>query len=271
MKTAIVEFNGKGLITAKNENTGDVFVAMKPLVESFGIDWSRQNRKILENERYGHMTIPFETNGGVQEMLALNIKHLPAYLNTINTKKVREDLRSTIIAFQDECFIAINNYWNNGIAVNPRMEVPTDPLMAQMMMLKSQMDIQHEMYSRQLEQGQKLNTLEEKVNEIIEAKETAQAELLALPKPDKKAKECTVRKNVGKVVNAHCQSLHKLQQEAYTDLYREFRYRYGFDVNARMSNPKVKYKTKLDCIESFGMMDDLYALAYEMFGMENVA
>ena len=269
MKTAIVEFNGKGLITAKNENTGDVFVAMKPLVESFGIDWSRQNRKILENERYGHMTIPFETNGGVQEMLALNIKHLPAYLNTINTKKVREDLRSTIIAFQDECFIAINNYWNNGIAVNPRMEIPTDPIQAQMMMIRAQMNAFDEMYALQLQQAQKLNTIESKVNEIIEAKEIAQAEMLALPKPDKKAKECTVRKNVSKIVNVHCQEMHKLQQEAYTDLYREFRYRYGIDVNARME--KGKFKTKLDCVESLGMMDDLYALAYEMFGVESVA
>lgn len=269
MKTAIVEFNGKGLITAKNENTGDVFVAMKPLVESFGIDWSRQNRKILENERYGHMTIPFETNGGVQEMLALNIKHLPAYLNTINTKKVREDLRSTIIAFQDECFIAINNYWNNGIAVNPRIDIPTDPIQAQMMMIRAQMNAFDEMYALQLQQAQKLNTIESKVNEIIEAKEIAQAEMLALPKPDKKAKECTVRKNVSKIVNAHCQEMHKLQQEAYTDLYREFKYRYSIDVNARMSSGK--FKSKLDCIESLGMMEELYALAYEMFGIESVA
>ena len=269
MKTAIVEFNGKGLITAKNENTGDVFVAMKPLVESIGLEWKRQFRKLQENERYGLMYTTFNTNGGAQEMLALNIKHLPAYLNSINVNKVREDLRPAIIAFQDECFIAINNYWNNGIAVNPRMEIPTDPIQAQMMMIRAQMNAFDEMYALQLQQAQKLNTIESKVNEIIEAKEIAQAEMLALPKPDKKAKECTVRKNVSKIVNVHCQEMHKLQQEAYTDLYREFRYRYGIDVNARME--KGKFKTKLDCVESLGMMDDLYALAYEMFGVESVA
>ena len=269
MKTAIVEFNGKGLITAKNENTGDVFVAMKPFVESMGLSWGEQLKKLNRNERYSVMTTPFETNGGVQEMLALNIKHLPAYLGSINTNKVREDLRPAIIAFQDECFIAINNYWNNGIAVNPRMEIPTDPIQAQMMMIRAQMNAFDEMYALQLQQAQKINTIESKVNEIIEAKEIAQAEMLALPKPDKKAKECTVRKNVSKIVNVHCQEMHKLQQEAYTDLYREFRYRYGIDVNARME--KGKFKTKLDCIESLGMMEELYALAYEMFGMESVA
>lgn len=60
--------------------------------------------------------------------------------------------------------------------------------------------------------------------------------------------------------------MHRLQQEAYTDLYVEFKYRYGIDVNARMKSGK--YKTKLDCIEDLGMIDELYSLAYEMFGRE---
>lgn len=270
MKTAIVEFNGKGLITAKNENTGDVFVAMKPFVEELGLAWQSQSKKISDNERYHDIVIPFETSGGTQEMLALNLKHLPAYLNSINVKKITDErIRKNIITHQDECFIAINNYWNNGIAVNPRMEIPTDPIQAQMMMIRAQMNAFDEMYALQLQQAQKLNTIESKVNEIIEAKEIAQAEMLALPKPDKKAKECTVRKNVSKIVNAHCQEMHKLQQEAYTDLYREFKYRYSIDVNARMSSGK--FKSKLDCIEYLGMMEELYALAYEMFGVESVA
>lgn len=264
MKTGIVEFNGKELITAKNENTGDVFVAMKPFVESMGIEWKRQYRKLQENERYGLMYTTFETNGGAQEMLALNIKHLPAYLNSINVNKVREDLRPAIIAFQDECFFAINNYWNNGIAVNPRMEVSQDPLMAQMQMLQSQVQIQQELYKRQLEQAQKLNTIESQVKEIIESKEIAQAELLALPKPDKEAKECTTRDNVRKVINGYCVSMREMQQGVYSELYREFAYRYHIDINKRMASGK--FKSKLDCVESLGMMDELYALAYEMFG-----
>ena len=266
MQTGIVEFNGRNIITAKDEISGDVYVAMKPFVEDLGLEWKRQYRKLQSNERYGLMYTTFETPGGKQEMLALNIKHLPAYLHSINPNKVRPDIRDVIIAYQDECFLAINNYWNEGIAVNPRMKIPDDPIMAQIQMIQSQAKITQELYMKQLEQDKKINTIEAKVNEIIEEKESALKEIASLPKPEKKAKEITKRKSVSKLINAHCKEMHRLQQEAYTDLYVEFKYRYGIDVNARMKSGK--YKTKLDVIEDLGMIDELYSLAYEMFGRE---
>lgn len=111
MKSGIVNLLGIELLTAKDENSGIVYVAMKPIISGMGIDWTRQSAKIREDQRYGHMYIPYQTAGGTQEMLSLATDHLPAFLYSINPNKVRKDLRDNIIAFQNETFAAINAYW----------------------------------------------------------------------------------------------------------------------------------------------------------------
>lgn len=111
MKSEIVTVLGKKLITAMDIDSGVVFVAMKPLIEGMGLDWSGQRKKIVGDNRYRHMSIPYDTSSGVQEMLSLATDHLPAFLYSINPNKIREDLRDKIIAFQSETFAVINSYW----------------------------------------------------------------------------------------------------------------------------------------------------------------
>ena len=112
MQNGIIEFMGNKLLTVCDELSGVVYVAMKPLVIGMGLSWSRQKEKIATDTRYAHMYIPFKTEGGTQEMLSLATNHLPAFLYSINPNKVRKDLRETIIAFQNETFGVINDYWN---------------------------------------------------------------------------------------------------------------------------------------------------------------
>ncbi|GBC63631.1 hypothetical protein DENIS_4629 [Desulfonema ishimotonii] len=113
-----VDFHGTSLLTAQKNEI--VYVAMKPIVEDMGLDWSRQRKKISTSSRYGHMAIPLQTPGGIQEMLCIPLRKLNGWLFSVNPNKVRQAIRKKVELYQEECFIALYEYWHKGIAVNPR-------------------------------------------------------------------------------------------------------------------------------------------------------
>lgn len=119
VNTTAVQFHGQSIITAMI--AGVAYVAMKPIVDNLGMSWTSQHRKLVNSgEKYGyaHMSIP--SKGGIQEMLCLPLKKLNGWLFSINPEKVRADIRDKLIQYQDECFTALHDYWNKGVAVNPR-------------------------------------------------------------------------------------------------------------------------------------------------------
>jgi len=111
MKTHEIALYGANLMTAMDEVTGLVYVAMKPLVIGMGLSWGEQSKKLNSDNRYSVICIPYQTGGGIQEMISLAVDHLPAFLYSINPNKVRKDLRDKIISFQAETFAVINAYW----------------------------------------------------------------------------------------------------------------------------------------------------------------
>ena len=99
---------------------GQPFVPMKPVVEGMGLDWRSQQAKIRTSERYGDITIPLDTPGGLQEMLSIPLKKLNGWLFSINPEKVKPELKNKVILYQEESFQVLHDYWNNGLAENPR-------------------------------------------------------------------------------------------------------------------------------------------------------
>lgn len=100
---AIVPFQGSDLITIKVNEI--IYVAMRPIVEALGLNWSTQARKLKKSHiKHGcsHMTTP--TKNGIQEMLFIPLRKLNGWLFSINPEKVREDLREKVIRYQEECF-----------------------------------------------------------------------------------------------------------------------------------------------------------------------
>jgi len=144
MRTKLISVVGTDIITAMNEQ-GVVYIAMKPLIEGMGLDWGTQSRKLGKDSRYSHMTIPYQTQSGIQEMVSLDADHLPAFLYSINPNKVRKDLRDKIIAFQNETFAVINSYWRGKQKPNSELE---DIIMAQNATIANQ---QRQLESKKIE------------------------------------------------------------------------------------------------------------------------
>lgn len=105
-----VPFHGDTIYCIDHQN--QPFTAMKPIVDNLGIAWQSQLQKLNANkERWGITMIVIPSQSGNQDMVCMPVRKLPAYLNTINPKKVSEKLREKIIKYQEESDDVLWAYW----------------------------------------------------------------------------------------------------------------------------------------------------------------
>ena len=109
------------------EFNGQPYTAMRPIVESMGLDWKAQLVKIKQrfNSVVGEITTTGK-DGKQYKMLCLPLKKLFGWLMTISPNKVKPELRDTVIKYQEECDDVLWDYWTKGKAVNPRKSTPKD-------------------------------------------------------------------------------------------------------------------------------------------------
>lgn len=113
-----VPFHGDTIFCIDYQN--QPYTPMKPIVENMGLVWAAQSVKLNANkERWGVSIIEIPSNGGEQEMLCMPVRKLPSYLNSINPRKVRPELRAKIELYQAESDDALWNYWMHGRAERP--------------------------------------------------------------------------------------------------------------------------------------------------------
>ena len=109
-KSLYIPFEVENLIIV--ENDGKHYIAMRPVVETMGLGWACQAKKIQKNFRkYGCKRIATQTNSGIQEMLYIPLEKFHGWLFGVNSAKVRVDLRETVKRYQEEGFKVLNGYW----------------------------------------------------------------------------------------------------------------------------------------------------------------
>jgi len=117
----LIDFYGDTLEVVEME--GGPGVTARRLVENLGLEWSGQLKK-LEDPIYA--CVHMYTTGSDDkkyEMMVMPVKSLPAFLFSINPKKVREDLREKLAHYRLECVDVLYQYWAKGYAINPRPTV----------------------------------------------------------------------------------------------------------------------------------------------------
>ncbi|CVG57648.1 Phage anti-repressor protein [Serratia marcescens] len=117
VNTSSVQFHGQPIITAMA--AGVAYVAMKPIVENLGMSWGTQQQKLMKSlEKFNciHMNM-VAADGKLRKLLCLPLKKLNGWLFSINPSKVRADIRDKLIAYQEECFTVLHDYWTKGSAV----------------------------------------------------------------------------------------------------------------------------------------------------------
>ena len=99
------------------DHDGKPFVAMRPIVDGMGLNWKGQQTK-LQN-RFASTVAIIHTvaeDGRKREMLCLPLEKIPAWLLTINPKKVNPAAREAVEQYQAESEAVLWTYWTTGQA-----------------------------------------------------------------------------------------------------------------------------------------------------------
>ncbi|MFQ5901578.1 MAG: phage antirepressor N-terminal domain-containing protein [Thermodesulfobacteriota bacterium] len=115
-----VPFHGDKVFLVEHEN--DPFCPIKPIVDNIGLDWKTQYVKLKSNpKRWGMVMIPIPTSGGIQKAACIPLRKCPAFLLSIDSRRVNPELRTKLELYQNECDDALWDYWTKGVAVNPHV------------------------------------------------------------------------------------------------------------------------------------------------------
>ncbi|MEU3529194.1 phage antirepressor N-terminal domain-containing protein [Streptomyces sp. NPDC038707] len=100
---------------------GQPHVILKPAVEALGLDYSTQLAKLRQRSwaTVGQSPMVAE-DGKTRSMAVVPVRTFLMLLATVNENRVAEGLRPTLVAFQNETADAIEGYWTEGGAINPR-------------------------------------------------------------------------------------------------------------------------------------------------------
>lgn len=107
-------------------------IVLKPAVEELGLSFPAQFRK-LQTRSWAVVAQQATTgaDGKTYQMAAVPVRTFLMLLATVNENRVSEEARSTLVAFQNETADAIEAYWTQGGAINPRAsEEQLDSLIA---------------------------------------------------------------------------------------------------------------------------------------------
>ncbi|MFD7109090.1 phage antirepressor N-terminal domain-containing protein [Streptomyces microflavus] len=108
-------------------------IVLKPAVEELGLDYSTQLAKLRTRSWASVGQSPMQMPGDdqVRNLIVVPIRTFLMLLATINENRVKASARPTLVAFQNETADAIEAYWTQGGAINPRAsEEQLDSLIA---------------------------------------------------------------------------------------------------------------------------------------------
>jgi hypothetical protein len=95
-------------------------VSVRHCCDALGIDFSRQLRKLRSKSWAGVVMMSTPSAGGDQQTAVIDRKTFTMWLATIDANRVSAEARPVIEAFQAEAADALDAYFNDGGAINPR-------------------------------------------------------------------------------------------------------------------------------------------------------
>lgn len=112
-----IQFYNRTLTTFEQNNVH--YVAMRPICENIGLAWSSQLQRIKRDDVLNSTVFIINTVGNDdkdREMVCLPIQYLNGWLFGIDVKRVKPEIRETLITYKRECYQALFDYWNKGKA-----------------------------------------------------------------------------------------------------------------------------------------------------------
>lgn len=111
----IITVNFRGDQLYGFENDDGTFVALKPIVESMGMDWNGQYQRVkrdpILSEGMCVMHTPFG-RGGSQEATCLKLELVNGWLFTIDSSRIKDEaVREKVLVYQRECYGVLHKHF----------------------------------------------------------------------------------------------------------------------------------------------------------------
>lgn len=107
-----VDFHGD-TVTAVREGDS-ILVAVKPIIDRLGLDWSAQLQRLKRDEvlEEGMVIITIPSPGGAQDTIGLPLELLPGFLFGISTGSISDpDVRAAALAYKRECYAVLYRHF----------------------------------------------------------------------------------------------------------------------------------------------------------------
>jgi uncharacterized protein YktB (UPF0637 family) len=115
MKTEIIEFKDAEIYCPVEK--GIVYVAIKPICTVLGIDSQPQIERLKRNRKFASVATIMTATGSDSKgykMICLPLKFVFGWLASIDTSKVKKEVREQIEDYQMECYeVLYDHFWNN--------------------------------------------------------------------------------------------------------------------------------------------------------------
>ena len=231
-------FQGLAVRTVTGPDGEPRWVA-KDVAEALNYRWQKNLTAHIPDEWKG--SNPINTLGGMQDMVTLTEAGMFFFLGR-SDKTLALPMQKWIAG---EVLPAIRKTGTYSVkSLSP----------AEMLLSQAQVLVDHE---------RQIQTLQTRVEAIETRTEVALQSLTSLPTPDVHPADLSTRAKVNRIVRDHCYSSGIEHREAWVSLYREFRDRYHFDLVERAKHRGLK---ALEVAELEGQLENLYAVAYAIFG-----
>lgn len=109
---AVIPFHEHNLLTLSEGST--VYVAMRSVCESMGLDWKAQYNRIQRDEVLSStvvMTTMVAADGKTREVVTLPLDMLNGWLFGIDASRVKPELKEMVLRYQRECYRVLADYW----------------------------------------------------------------------------------------------------------------------------------------------------------------
>ncbi len=111
MVSTIATINNSKIVVIEN---GEKRVAVKPICQALGIDYSRQLKKLKEDEILSSVVGAMPTtgtDGKTYEMVTIPFKFVFGWLFRINSAKVKPEAKDAVLKYQLECYNALYDHF----------------------------------------------------------------------------------------------------------------------------------------------------------------
>lgn len=108
-----IQFYNRTLTTFEQNNVH--YVAMRPICENIGLAWSSQLQRIKRDDVLNSVVFIINTTANDDkeyQTVCLPIQYLNGWLFGIDVKRVKPEIRETLITYKRECYQVLFDYWN---------------------------------------------------------------------------------------------------------------------------------------------------------------